>query len=779
MKIVILGLSITSSWGNGHATTYRGLVRELTRRGHDVLFLERDQPWYAENRDLPKPPFCRTALYRSARELRTYSAEVASADCVVLGSYVPQGIAVGEWLTKTARGVLAFYDIDTPVTLAKLAAGTCDYLAPGLIPEFDFYLSFTGGPTLRHLEQTYGARRAEAFYCSVDPAHYFPEAAAGKWDLGYLGTYSDDRQPALDRLLIQPARHLPKQRFVVAGPQYPAGVRWPRNVHRIEHLSPAEHRGFYNAQRFTLNVTRADMVRAGWSPSVRLFEAAACGTPIISDAWEGLESVLEPGREILVASAANEVQEILHDLPDAERRQIGARARERVLTAHTAAHRAKELEMLIAQVSNLRGPQWSRLPIPAGREDRRRHARQARATPATERLNKHTLHMKTNGSSSKKVRVAIIGVGNCASSLVQGVQFYRDAKPDDFVPGLMHVDLGGYHPRDIEFTAAFDVNANKVGRDLSEAISAEPNNTVRFAEVPPLGVKVHRGMTHDGLGKYLKQVVPKARGSTDDIIGILKKTKTDVVVSYLPVGSEMATKWYVEQVLEAGCAFINCIPVFIASAPYWQRRFAARGLPIIGDDIKSQVGATIVHRILTDLFRKRGVRLDRTYQLNFGGNTDFLNMLERERLESKKISKTQAVTSQLGHPMLAKDVHVGPSDYVPWLSDRKWCYIRMEGTTFGDVPLNCEVKLEVWDSPNSAGVVIDAIRCAKIALDRGIGGALDGPSSYFMKSPPVQFTDDEAQQKVEAFIAGEQPVATAKPRRTKSTPRISRKQKTE
>jgi myo-inositol-1-phosphate synthase len=354
-----------------------------------------------------------------------------------------------------------------------------------------------------------------------------------------------------------------------------------------------------------------------------------------------------------------------------------------------------------------------------------------------------------------KVRVAIIGVGNCASSLVQGVRFYHEAKGDEFVPGLMHVNLGGYHPRDIEFTAAFDINANKVGRDLAEAIFAEPNNTMRFAQVPPLGVTVSRGMTHDGIGKYLKDVVPKAPGSTADIVGILKDTKTDVVVSYLPVGAEMATKWYVEQVLEAGCAFVNCIPVFIASAPYWQQRFAQRGVPIIGDDIKSQVGATIVHRILTDLFAKRGVRLDRTYQLNFGGNTDFLNMLERERLESKKISKTQSVTSQLGNPMQDKDVHVGPSDYVPWLTDRKWCYIRMEGTTFGDVPLNCEVKLEVWDSPNSAGVVIDAIRCAKIALDRGIGGALAGPSSYFMKSPPEQVTDDQAREQLEAFIRGD------------------------
>jgi myo-inositol-1-phosphate synthase len=361
-----------------------------------------------------------------------------------------------------------------------------------------------------------------------------------------------------------------------------------------------------------------------------------------------------------------------------------------------------------------------------------------------------------------KVRVAIIGVGNCASSLVQGVHYYRDAKPDEFVPGLMHVELGGYHPRDIEFTAAFDVSAHKVGFDLSEAIYAEPNNTIKFADVPKLGVKVSRGMTHDGLGQYLKDVIPKSSASTDDIVGILKATKTDVVVSYLPVGSEMATKWYVEQVLEAGCAFVNCIPVFIASQPYWNKRFAQRRLPIIGDDIKSQVGATIVHRILTDLFRKRGVRVDKTYQLNFGGNTDFLNMLERERLASKKISKTQAVTSQLGHPMLAKNVHVGPSDYVPWLEDRKFCHIRMEGTTFGDVPISCEVKLEVWDSPNSAGVVIDAIRCAKIALDRGIGGALNGPSSYYMKSPPLQFTDDEARELVEAFIRGDESPAPKK-----------------
>ncbi|HSU86123.1 MAG TPA: inositol-3-phosphate synthase [Chthoniobacterales bacterium] len=368
--------------------------------------------------------------------------------------------------------------------------------------------------------------------------------------------------------------------------------------------------------------------------------------------------------------------------------------------------------------------------------------------------------MKTNGSS-KKIRVAIIGVGNCASSLVQGVEFYREAKPDEFVPGLMHVELGGYHVRDIEFSAAFDINRTKVGRDLGEAIFADPNNTMRFAEVPKLGVPVHRGMTHDGLGKYLKRVVQKAPGPTDDIIDILKRTRTDVVVSYLPVGSEMATKWYVEQVLEAGCGFINCIPVFIASQRYWQRRFEQRGLPIIGDDIKSQVGATIAHRVLTNLFRDRGVRLDRTYQLNFGGNTDFLNMLERSRLESKKISKTQAVTSQVGRALPNDDVHVGPSDHVPWLTDRKWCYIRMEGTTFGNAPLNCEMKLEVWDSPNSAGVVIDAIRCAKLALDRGIGGALIEPSSYFMKSPPQQFTDDEAHRKLEAFIRGGDEVLAA------------------
>jgi myo-inositol-1-phosphate synthase len=375
-----------------------------------------------------------------------------------------------------------------------------------------------------------------------------------------------------------------------------------------------------------------------------------------------------------------------------------------------------------------------------------------------------------NQNGSNKIRVAIIGVGNCASSLVQGVQFYREASVDDFVPGLMHVELGRYHVSDIEFSAAFDINQTKVGRDLSEAIFAEPNNTVRFAEVPPLGVPVHRGMTHDGIGKYLKEVVKKAPGPTDDIAGILRETRTDVVVSYLPVGSEMATKWYVEQILEAGCAFVNCIPVFIASEKYWQRRFEERGLPVIGDDIKSQVGATIAHRVLTNLFRARGVKLDRTYQLNFGGNTDFLNMLERERLESKKISKTQAVTSQLGVPLPNENVHVGPSDYVPWLSDRKWCYIRMEGTTFGNVPINCELKLEVWDSPNSAGVVIDAVRCAKLALDRGLAGPLHEPSSYFMKSPPQQFTYDEAREKLEEFIWGDDRVPEPEPVESRDTP---------
>lgn len=352
-----------------------------------------------------------------------------------------------------------------------------------------------------------------------------------------------------------------------------------------------------------------------------------------------------------------------------------------------------------------------------------------------------------------KIRVGIIGVGNCASSLVQGVHYYRNAKEDEFVPGLMHVNLGGYHVSDIEFSAAFDVDANKVGKDLAEAIFTPPNNTFKFSDVPRTGVTVNRGMTHDGLGKYLSQMVKKAPGSTADIVNILKDTGTQVVINYLPVGSEEATKWYVEQILAAGCAFINCIPVFIAREDYWQKRFKDRGLPIIGDDIKSQVGATITHRVLTRLFRDRGVKLERTYQLNFGGNTDFYNMLERDRLESKKISKTNAVSSQLEYDLGAENIHVGPSDYVPWLGDRKWCYIRMEGRTFGDVPLNVECKLEVWDSPNSAGVVIDAIRCCKLALDRGLSGALIGPSAYFMKSPPIQYTDSEAMEMTEQFIA--------------------------
>ena len=355
---------------------------------------------------------------------------------------------------------------------------------------------------------------------------------------------------------------------------------------------------------------------------------------------------------------------------------------------------------------------------------------------------------------SGKVRVAIIGAGNCASSFVQGVHYYREAKANEFVPGLMHVDLGGYHISDIEFTAAFDVDKTKVGKDLSQAIFSGMNNTVKFADVPEMGVKVYRGMTHDGLGKYLSEVIETAPGPTADVIGILKDTQTDVVVSYLPVGSEMATKWYVEQILDAGCAFVNCIPVFIAREPYWQKRFEERGLPVIGDDIKSQVGATIVHRVLTRLMRERGVKLERTSQLNVGGNTDFLNMLERERLESKKISKTNAVTSQLDYDMGPDNVHIGPSDYVKWLDDRKWAYIRMEGRTFGDVPLNIELKLEVVDSPNSAGIVIDAVRCAKLALDRGLSGSLFAPSSYFMKSPPEQYSDADARAKTEAFIAG-------------------------
>ncbi|HLE81456.1 MAG TPA: inositol-3-phosphate synthase [Dehalococcoidia bacterium] len=352
------------------------------------------------------------------------------------------------------------------------------------------------------------------------------------------------------------------------------------------------------------------------------------------------------------------------------------------------------------------------------------------------------------------INVAVIGIGNCASSLVQGVHFYREAREDEFVPGLMHPNLAGYHVRDINFVAAFDIDVNKVGKDLGEAIYASPNNTIKFCQVPALGVKVDRGMTHDGIGKYLSQVVTKAPGATSDIIKTLKEREVHVVVNFLPVGSEEATKWYVEQVLAAGCGFVNCIPVFIAREDYWRARFQEKRLPIIGDDIKSQVGATITHRVLTRLFRERGVRLERTYQLNFGGNTDFLNMLERERLMSKKISKTQSVASQLDYDLGSDNIHIGPSDHVPWLHDRKWCYIRMEGRTFGDVPLNVELKLEVWDSPNSAGVVIDAIRCCKLAMDREQSGTLIGPSAYFMKSPPIQYRDEEARELVEQFIEG-------------------------
>jgi myo-inositol-1-phosphate synthase len=371
----------------------------------------------------------------------------------------------------------------------------------------------------------------------------------------------------------------------------------------------------------------------------------------------------------------------------------------------------------------------------------------------------------TNGRArldDGKVRVAIIGVGNCANSLLQGVEYYKGSPDDQFVPGLMHVNLGGYHVSDVEFTAAFDVVKGKVGEDLADAMWAHPNDTIKFADVPKTGIKVSRGMTHDGLGKYLSEVVEKAPGKTDDVVGILKETQTDVVVNYLPVGSEMATKWYAEQILEAGCAMVNCMPVFIAREEYWQGRFEEKGLPIIGDDIKSQVGATITHRVLTSLFRERGVHLDRTMQLNVGGNSDFLNMLERERLESKKISKTNAVTSMLDYDLGAQNVHVGPSDYVPWLTDRKWAYIRMEGSAFGDVPLNVELKLEVWDSPNSAGIVIDAVRMAKLALNNGVAGALVGPSSYLMKSPPKQIVDDEAYELTEKFIEKNRRKAKAK-----------------
>ncbi len=354
------------------------------------------------------------------------------------------------------------------------------------------------------------------------------------------------------------------------------------------------------------------------------------------------------------------------------------------------------------------------------------------------------------------VRVAIIGVGNCASALVQGVEYYRQAPEDGFVSGLMRPRLGDYHVGDIEFSAAFDIDARKVDLDLAEAIATAPNNTVRFAQVPRLGVPVQRGMTHDGLGHYLSQVITKAPGATADIANILRETRTDVVVNFLPVGSEMATKWYVEQVLDAGCGFVNCIPVFIARESYWRRRFEERGLPVVGDDVKSQVGATIVHRILTKLFMDRGVRLDRTSQLNVGGNTDFYNMLDRQRLASKKISKTDAVRSQLQHDLPDEAIHIGPSDYIPWLADRKWAHIRMEGSGFGDQPINVELKLEVWDSPNSAGVVIDAIRACKIAMDRGLKGALLAPCAFLMKSPPEQWSDETAHDRLEKFISGEE-----------------------
>ncbi|MGA9314665.1 MAG: inositol-3-phosphate synthase [Solirubrobacteraceae bacterium] len=374
----------------------------------------------------------------------------------------------------------------------------------------------------------------------------------------------------------------------------------------------------------------------------------------------------------------------------------------------------------------------------------------------------------TNGKAryqQDKVRVAIIGVGNCASAFVQGVHYYKDADPNQLVPGLMHVDLGGYHISDIEFTAAFDIDATKVGKDLGQAIWAGQNNTMKFAKVPKkLGVPVYRGMTHDGLGKYLKQKIKKAPGETADIVKILKDTHTDVVVSYLPVGSEDATKWYVEQILEAGCGFVNCIPVFIAREDYWNKRFVKAKLPIVGDDIKSQVGATIVHRTLARLFADRGVKMLRTSQLNVGGNMDFYNMLERERLESKKISKTNAVTSIMDEKLPAEDVYIGPSDYVPWLTDRKWAHIRVEGQAFGDVPLNVEMKLEVWDSPNSAGIVIDAVRCCKLALNNGVGGQLDGPSSYLMKSPHNQRPDNLAREETEKFIAKHTRQAITRPK---------------
>jgi len=390
---------------------------------------------------------------------------------------------------------------------------------------------------------------------------------------------------------------------------------------------------------------------------------------------------------------------------------------------------------------------------PDGNQPLKRTKEHFRGRPV--RREELTFRSKASLMESKKVRIGIVGLGNCASSLVQGLTYYRDIKDNAPVPGLMNADLGGYRVGDVEIVCAFDVAARKVGRDVAQAIYAAPNNTFRFADVDPTGVTVARGPTMDGIGKYLRDEIEESDAPIVDVAGILRESGADILVSYLPVGSEQATRFYAERALEAGCGFVNCIPVFIASRPEWRRRFEEKGLPLVGDDIKSQVGATIVHRMLVNLFRERGVRVDRTYQLNFGGNTDFLNMLERERLESKKISKTQSVASQLDVPLEAENIHVGPSDHVPWLSDRKWAYIRLEGTTFGGVPLNAELKLEVWDSPNSAGVVIDAVRCAKLALDRGMAGALVGPSSYFMKSPPEQFTDAEARRRTLAFIAGE------------------------
>ena len=353
-----------------------------------------------------------------------------------------------------------------------------------------------------------------------------------------------------------------------------------------------------------------------------------------------------------------------------------------------------------------------------------------------------------------KVRLAIVGVGNCASALVQGLEYYKDTETEDAVPGLMHVDLGGYHIRDIEVVAAFDVDAKKVGNDVAEAILSEPNNTIRFAEVPHLGISVQRGPTLDSLGRYYRETIDESGAPPVDVAQALRDVEADVLVSYLPVGSEEAAKHYAQAAIDAGVAFVNCLPVFIASDKSWAAKFVAAGVPIIGDDIKSQVGATIVHRVLTKLFEDRGVKLNRTYQLNFGGNMDFMNMLERERLVSKKKSKTQSVQSQLRKPLDKQDIHIGPSDHVPWLEDRKWAQIRLEGQAFGDVPLSIELKLEVWDSPNSAGIVIDAVRCAKLALDRGVAGPLIGPSAYFMKSPPVQFSDEAAREMVEGFIIG-------------------------